>query len=68
MDLDNIMPKNLQWRLSKKRVFVKNIAWCPIFDIVDESQVLIFFDLRIFKPIIKILKNLMNNNIKFLFN
>lgn len=67
MDLDKIIPKNDNWKISKGRVFRFNIAWLPIFDIVNENQINIFLDLRNSKDIIKIVKNLNKSDIEFYF-
>ena len=40
MDLDSIVPNNGEWKVSKNRVFKKNIAWIPIFDIVEDNLIL----------------------------
>jgi len=35
MDLNSIIPKSGEWKVSKDRVFRFNIAWIPIFDVVS---------------------------------
>lgn len=66
MDLDNIIPNNGEWKVSKNRVFKKNIAWIPIFDIVD-NLIYIFLDIRMSKDILKVVKNLQKKDIEFYF-
>ena len=41
MDLDSIMPNNSEWKVSKNRVFKKNIAWIPVFDIIEDNLIYI---------------------------
>ena len=67
MDLDSIIPNNSDWKVSKNRVFNKNIAWIPIFDIVDDNLIYIFLDLRMSKDILKVVKNLQKTDIEFYF-
>jgi hypothetical protein len=64
MDLDAIIPKNGEWKLSKGRVYKRNIAWLPIFDIIDDNEINIFLDIRHSRDILKIIKNSMNYDIK----
>jgi len=67
MDLDSIIPNNGEWKVSKNRVFKKNIAWIPIFDIVEDNLIYIFLDLRMSKDILKVVKNLQKTDIEFYF-
>jgi hypothetical protein len=67
MDLDSIIPNNGEWKVSKNRVFKKNIAWIPVFDIVDDNLIHIFLDLRMSKDILKVVKNLQKTDIEFYF-
>ena len=67
MDLDSIIPNNSDWKVSKNRVFKKNIAWIPIFDIVDDNLIYIFLDIRMSKDILKVVKNLQKKDIEFYF-
>lgn len=67
MDLDSIIPNTGEWKVSKNRVFKKNIAWIPVFDIVDENLIHIFLDVRMSKDIIKLVKNLQKTDNKFYF-
>jgi len=67
MDLNNIIPNNCEWKVSKNRVFKKNIAWIPVFDIVDDNLIHIFLDLRMSKDILKVVKNLQKTDIEFYF-
>ena len=67
MDLDSIIPNNGEWKVSKNRVFKKNIAWIPVFDIVDDNLIYIFLDLRISKDILKVVKNLQKTDTEFYF-
>ena len=67
MDLNSIIPKSGEWKVSKDRVFRFNIAWIPIFDVVGENQIHIFLDLRNSKDIIKVVKNLQKTDIEFYF-
>jgi len=67
MDLNNIIPNNGEWRVSKNRGFKKNIAWIPVFDIIDDNLIHIFLDVRISKDILKLVKNLQKTDIEFYF-
>lgn len=67
MDLDNIIPNSGEWKVSKNRIFKRNIAWIPVFDIVDDNFIYIFLDLRISKDILKLVKNLQKKDIEFYF-
>lgn len=67
MDLDSILPKTGEWKVSKNRVFRKNIAWLPILDIVSMNYIEIFLDIRNSKDIIKIVKNLKKTDIEYYF-
>ena len=67
MDLDSIIPNNSEWKVSKNRVFKKNIAWIPILDIVDDNLIYIFLDIRMSKDILKVVKNLQKTDIEFYF-
>jgi hypothetical protein len=67
MDLDSIIPNNSDWKVSKNRVFKKNIAWIPILDIVDDNLIYIFLDIRMSKEILKVVKNLQKTDIEFYF-
>ena len=67
MDLDSIIPNNSDWKVSKNRIFKKNIAWIPVFDIVDDNLIYIFLDLRMSKDILKVVKNLQKTDIEFYF-
>ena len=42
MDLNSIIPKTGEWKVSKNRAFVWNIAWIPVFDIISDSEINIF--------------------------
>lgn len=67
MDLSKIIPNNDQWKISKNRVFKKNIAWIPIFDIIDENLIHFFLDIRMSKDILKLVKILKKTDIEFYF-
>jgi hypothetical protein len=67
MDLDSIIPNNSEWKVSKNRVFKKNIAWIPILDIIDYNLIYIFLDIRMSKDILKVVKNLQKTDIEFYF-
>lgn len=67
MDLNRIIPNNGEWKVSKNRVFKKNIAWIPVFEIVDNNLIHIFLDLRIYKDVLKVVKNLQKTDIEFYF-
>ena len=65
MDLNRIIPNNGEWKVSKNRVFKKNIAWIPVFEIVDNNLIHIFLDLRMYKDVLKVVKNLQKTDIEF---
>jgi hypothetical protein len=67
MDLDSIIPNNSDWKVSKNRVFKKNIAWIPVFDIIEDNLIYIFLDIRMSKEILKVVKNLQKKDIEFYF-
>jgi hypothetical protein len=67
MDLDSIIPNNSDWKVSKNRVFKKNIAWIPVFDIIEDNLIYIFLDIRMSKEILKVVKNLQKTDIEFYF-
>jgi len=67
MDLDSIIPNNSDWKVSKNRVFKKNIAWIPVFDIIEDNLIYIFLDIRMSKVILKVVKNLQKTDIEFYF-
>ena len=67
MDLDSIIPNNSDWKVSKNRVFKKNIAWIPVFDIIEDNLIYIFLDIRMSKDILKVVKNLQKTDIEFYF-
>jgi len=67
MELSKIIPTNNEWKVSKDRVFKKNIAWIPVFDIVDDNLIHIFLDLRMSKDILRLVKNLKKTDINFYF-
>jgi hypothetical protein len=67
MDLDSIIPNNSEWKVSKNRIFKKNIAWIPVFDVVEDNLIYIFLDIRMSKDILKVVKNLQKTDIEFYF-
>jgi hypothetical protein len=67
MDLDSIIPNNSDWKISKNRVFKKNIAWIPLLDIIEDNLIYIFLDIRMSKEILKVVKNLQKTDIEFYF-
>jgi hypothetical protein len=67
MDLNSIIPKTGEWKVSKNRGFVWNIAWLPVFDIISDNEVNIFLDLRNSRDILKFVKNLQKTDYKFYF-
>ena len=67
MDLDSIIPNKSDWKVSKNRVFKKNIAWIPVFDIIEDNLIYIFLDIRMSKEILKVVNNLQKTDIEFYF-
>lgn len=67
MELNNFIPKNCseeEWCLRKNVIFKKKIIWIPIVTKIDDDF-FIYLDLRIKREVLKVIKNLMINNIKF---
>ncbi len=58
MDLNSIIPKSGEWKISKNRAFIWNVAWLPVFDIISDNEINIFLDLRNSRSILKLVKNL----------
>jgi hypothetical protein len=67
MDLDKILPKNKEIKISKNRVFIKNIAWIPFIEIISDNYVYIYLDLRLVNDVIKVTKNLQKTDYEFYF-
>ncbi len=67
MDLNSIIPKSGEWKVSKNRTFTWNVAWLPVFDILSDSEINIFLDLRNSKDILKVVKNLQKTDYNFYF-
>jgi hypothetical protein len=54
MKIEEIIPKNDKWKLSKGLVYVKYLAWIPIID-TRKGYIEIFFDVRLMKYILKLI-------------
>jgi len=67
MDLDKILPKNKEIKISKDRVFIKNIAWLPLIEIISDNFLYIYLDLRLVNDVIKVVKNLQKTDYEFYF-
>lgn len=67
MDLNSIIPKSEEWKVSKNRAFRYNVAWLPVFDIISETEINIFLDLRNSRDILKVVKNLQKTDYQFYF-
>jgi hypothetical protein len=67
MDLNSLIPHSGDWKVSKNRVFVRNIAWLPVFDIESENLIHIFLDFRNCRHILKLLKNVKTQKVDCLF-
>jgi len=67
MDLDKILPKNKEIKISKNRVFIKNIAWLPFIEIISDNFLHIYLDLRLVNDVIKVTKNLQKTDYEFYF-
>lgn len=66
MDLDRILSKlNIEWKINGNRIFVKKIIWVPFIEIVQENEILIYFDLKISKQIINLIKYTRLEHINF---
>jgi hypothetical protein len=67
MDLNSIIPKSGEWKISKNRAFIWNVAWLAVFDIISDSEINIFLDLRNSRSILKLVKNLQKTDYIFYF-
>jgi hypothetical protein len=66
MDLNSIIPKTGEWKVSKNRAFRYNVAWLPVFDIISDTEINIFLDLRNSRDILKVVKTFKKQNINFI--
>lgn len=67
MDLNSIIPKSGEWKISKNRAFIWNVAWLPVFDIISDNEINIFLDLRNSRSILKLVKNIQKTDYSFYF-
>lgn len=67
MDLDKIIPKSGEWRISKNMVFVKYLVWVPVFEIENDKFINVFLDFKIARHILKLVKNLKKYDIPHYF-
>jgi hypothetical protein len=66
MNLSQIIPRNDKWIIKGNIVYIKHIANIPIV-VVDEDDTWVYFDYKICKHVIQIVKLLQENKIEFLF-
>ena len=67
MDLNSIIPKSGEWKVSKNGAVRYNAGWLPIFDMISDTEINIFLDLRNGRDILKVVKNLQKTKYKFYF-
>lgn len=66
MDLQRLIPNDDKWILSNNIIYIKYISKIPLL-IKRGDDIFIYFDVKIAKYVIKMVKILIDNNINFLF-
>lgn len=66
MDLNKIIPKTGEWKVSKNTLYKKNIAWIPILQF-DDDLIKIILDFKSSKDILKLTNHLSHLNCDFIF-
>ena len=66
MDLYKIIPQNDRWCVSKNIIYINHLAKIPIL-VKSGDDIWVYFDVKIAKYVIQLVKILDEKNIKFLF-